>query len=73
MLFRSPRGDGYDPGQVMTANEATAYHREQLKTFADALALVRRALWDHQATFCMSHRPAADATAGSYVSTTNFW
>ena len=29
-----PRGDGYDPGAVMTAEQAHAYHREQIETFA---------------------------------------
>lgn len=28
-----PRGDGYDPGAVMTADEAEAYHSEQIGTF----------------------------------------
>lgn len=31
-----PRGDGYDPGQVMTSEEAFAYHRGQVGTFAAA-------------------------------------
>lgn len=31
-----PRGDGYDPGQVMTVEEAQGYHREQIAVFADA-------------------------------------
>ena len=31
-----PRGDGYDPGQVMKADEALAYHREQIATLAAA-------------------------------------
>ena len=30
-----PRGDGYQPGQQMTAVEAEAYHRAQIATFAD--------------------------------------
>ncbi len=30
-----PRGDGYDPGQVMTENEAETYHREQIGFFRD--------------------------------------
>lgn len=30
-----PRGDGYDPGAVMTPEEAQAYHAEQIETFAD--------------------------------------
>ena len=31
-----PRGDGYDPGQVMTALAAEDYHRLQIGAFADA-------------------------------------
>ena len=31
-----PRGDGYDPGKVMTADEAFVYHRAQVGTFAAA-------------------------------------
>lgn len=31
-----PRGDGYDPGQAMTADEAEAYHAHQIGAFADA-------------------------------------
>ena len=30
-----PRGDGYVPGELMTAAEAEAYHRPQIETFAD--------------------------------------
>lgn len=30
-----PRGDGYDPGDVMTPDEAEAYHAEQINTFRD--------------------------------------
>jgi len=33
-----------------------AWYPKQEPTFADALALVRRDLWTHQAAFCMSHR-----------------
>jgi S-methylmethionine-dependent homocysteine/selenocysteine methylase len=29
-----PRGDGYDPGRVMGADEATDYHSSQVRTFA---------------------------------------
>ncbi|WP_421996929.1 homocysteine S-methyltransferase family protein [Reyranella sp.] len=29
-----PRGDGYDPGQVMSEAEAEAYHGQQIATFA---------------------------------------
>ncbi len=31
-----PRGDGYDPGNIMTAAEAQAYHRHQISTLAGA-------------------------------------
>lgn len=31
-----PRGDGYDPGRVMTAVEAEAYHGLQARSFAEA-------------------------------------
>ncbi len=33
-----PRGDGYDPGQLMTAEEAQAYHAFQISTFAKSEA-----------------------------------
>ena len=29
-----PRGDGYDPGEQMTADEAQRYHARQIRTFA---------------------------------------
>lgn len=31
-----PRGDGYVPGEMMSADEAEAYHRPQIETFATA-------------------------------------
>ena len=31
-----PRGDGYDPGEVMSADEAEAYHAHQIAAFAEA-------------------------------------
>jgi homocysteine S-methyltransferase len=31
-----PRGDGYDPGEIMTADEAFAYHRRQVAALASA-------------------------------------
>lgn len=31
-----PRGDGYDPRQIMTVAEAQAYHDGQVRSFADA-------------------------------------
>ncbi|SMF14725.1 homocysteine S-methyltransferase [Tistlia consotensis] len=33
-----PRGDGYDPGQVMSAEAAEAYHAEQIGSFAEGEA-----------------------------------
>ncbi len=33
-----PRGDGYDPGQLMTAEAAEAYHAEQVQAFAESEA-----------------------------------
>ena len=33
-----PRGDGYVPGDVMSAREAESYHREQIETFASSAA-----------------------------------
>jgi homocysteine S-methyltransferase len=31
-----PRGDGYRPGQLMTAHEAAAYHGPQIRTYFDS-------------------------------------
>jgi len=31
-----PRGDGYDPGRVMSAEEAFAYHAPQVRAFAES-------------------------------------
>lgn len=31
-----PRGDGYDPGKVMSPEEAEAYHGRQIRVFAEA-------------------------------------
>lgn len=33
-----PRGDGYDPGEAMTSEDAERYHAVQIKTFADTSA-----------------------------------
>jgi S-methylmethionine-dependent homocysteine/selenocysteine methylase len=33
-----PRGDGYDPGALMSVNEAQDYHAEQIEVFADTEA-----------------------------------
>jgi len=39
-----PRGDGYDPGAVMTPDEAEAYHTAQIQVFADTGADLATAL-----------------------------
>jgi S-methylmethionine-dependent homocysteine/selenocysteine methylase len=39
-----PRGDGYDPGTIMTREEATDYHSRQAKVLADAGAEMLSAL-----------------------------
>lgn len=39
-----PRRDGYDPGNIMTAEEAEAYHRRQVRTFAHTQADIINAL-----------------------------
>jgi S-methylmethionine-dependent homocysteine/selenocysteine methylase len=33
-----PRGDGYDPGELMSPGEAEGYHARQIATFADSAA-----------------------------------
>jgi S-methylmethionine-dependent homocysteine/selenocysteine methylase len=33
-----PRGDGYDPGELMSAQDAERYHARQIATFADSAA-----------------------------------
>jgi S-methylmethionine-dependent homocysteine/selenocysteine methylase len=33
-----PRGDGYQPGELMSASEAESYHAAQIATFADTAA-----------------------------------
>jgi S-methylmethionine-dependent homocysteine/selenocysteine methylase len=33
-----PRGDGYDPAELMSADEAEGYHSRQIATFADSAA-----------------------------------
>lgn len=39
-----PRGDGYMPGERMSARDAEEYHAEQIGTFAETVAAVC-ALW----------------------------
>ncbi|MFC1680869.1 homocysteine S-methyltransferase family protein [Pseudomonadota bacterium] len=33
-----PRGDGYEPGRMMTSQEAQRYHAEQIETFSSTIA-----------------------------------
>jgi S-methylmethionine-dependent homocysteine/selenocysteine methylase len=33
-----PRGDGYDPGEMMSADDAERYHSQQIGTFSDTAA-----------------------------------
>ncbi len=33
-----PRGDGYDPGEIMSTSEAEAYHSVQIRTFSETEA-----------------------------------
>lgn len=47
-----PRGDGYDPGRLMSADEAEAYHAKQIGVFADTEA-------DMVAAFTMTNVPEA--------------
>jgi homocysteine S-methyltransferase len=51
-----PRGDGYDPGQAMTAEDAQAYHAEQIAAFAAAGA-------DMIAAITMTNTPEAIGVA----------
>ena len=71
-----PRGDGYDPGTVMSADEAQAYHAEQIGVFArsgadmvtaitmtnanEAVGLTRAA----QAAACRSRSPSRSRRTG---------
>lgn len=56
-----PRGDGYQPGQLMEPDAAAAYHRPQIQAFADAGADMITALtWPTPARrSASSRRPAA--------------
>ena len=40
-----PRGDGYDPGKIMSPEEAQAYHSQQVRIFADEAG--RHGVGDH--------------------------
>ncbi|WP_395019548.1 homocysteine S-methyltransferase family protein [Dongia sp.] len=47
-----PRGDGYDPGKLMTAQEAEDYHGVQIRVFAETEA-------DYVSAFTMTNTPEA--------------
>lgn len=47
-----PRGDGYDPGKIMSVSEARAYHSRQIEVFADSEA-------DMVAAITMTNTPEA--------------
>jgi S-methylmethionine-dependent homocysteine/selenocysteine methylase len=47
-----PRGDGYDPGKLMSAKEAEDYHGVQIQTFAGTAA-------DYVSAFTMTNTPEA--------------
>jgi S-methylmethionine-dependent homocysteine/selenocysteine methylase len=47
-----PRGDGYDPGALMTADEAADYHAAQIAVFAGTQA-------DYVSAFTMTNTPEA--------------
>jgi S-methylmethionine-dependent homocysteine/selenocysteine methylase len=51
-----PRGDGYDPGRLMTAEEARAYHARQISVFSDAGA-------DMASAITMNNVPEATGVA----------
>lgn len=53
-----PRGDGYDPGQIMTAEASEAYHDRQISTFAGAGA-------DMVTAITMTNVPEAIGVAGA--------
>lgn len=61
-----PRGDGYDPGQAMTAGEAEEYHAHQIRAFAEAGADMAAAITMTNASEAIGVARAA-ATAGMPV------
>jgi S-methylmethionine-dependent homocysteine/selenocysteine methylase len=61
-----PRGDGYDPGTVMSADEAQDYHAQQIGVFADAGADMVTAITMTNANEALGVARAAEA-AGMHV------
>jgi homocysteine S-methyltransferase len=62
-----PRGDGYVPSQAMSADEAAAYHRAQVETFAGTAADMVSAITMNYAEEAIGIAVAAN-TAGKPVS-----
>jgi len=56
-----PRGDGYVPAQAMSADEARAYHRRQIETFAATAADMVTAITMNYAEEAMGIARAAEA------------
>jgi len=57
-----PRGDGYDPGRIMTPDEAEAYHAKQIRAFYEAGADLVTALTMTNANEAIGVTRAAQAT-----------
>jgi S-methylmethionine-dependent homocysteine/selenocysteine methylase len=53
-----PRGDGYDPAELMSAQDAEAYHSRQIATFADTAA-------DMVTAITMTHAEEAIGVVGA--------
>ena len=53
-----PRGDGYDPAELMSASEAETYHSRQIATFADTAA-------DMVTAITMTHAEEAIGVVGA--------
>jgi S-methylmethionine-dependent homocysteine/selenocysteine methylase len=66
-----PRGDGYDPGRIMSTWEAAAYHATAIKAFADTDADLVSAITMNYAEEAVGVvRAAADAGMPSVISFT---
>jgi homocysteine S-methyltransferase len=66
-----PRGDGYDPGALMSADEAHDYHREQIATMVEAGADMVTAITMTNASEAIGvARAAAEAAAPVAISFT---
>ena len=66
-----PRGDGYDPGELMSAQDAERYHARQIATFADSAAdMVTAVTMTHPAEAIGIARAAQDHGLPAVVSFT---